>query len=80
MNQFAADTIVADGKKGRSGGKYVVLAGKAHSNTKPLRKNNVGFDSSIPGLSQLLDIPALHVTAGQHHPEIDHENKNDRYG
>lgn len=55
MNPFAEHVIRTD--TGRAGGKYVILVGQAHNNT------HAGKGGGIPGLSQLLEIPAVTVGA-----------------
>ncbi len=47
MNEYAANTIRGD--KGRSkGSKYVILAGRAHSNTQKYRPNTLGMTRRGP--------------------------------
>jgi hypothetical protein len=78
MNEYAANTIRGD--KGRSkGSKYVILAGRAHSNTQKYRPNTLGMTRGVPGLSQLLDVPAVHVEKGGKVPQWDPEDKWNRY-
>lgn len=50
MNTLAHDIIMNDGA--RAGGKFMVLVGSAHSNTHA---------GGIPGLSQMLNVPATKV-------------------
>jgi hypothetical protein len=78
MNEYAATTIRQDKERSKKS-KYVVLAGRAHSNTQPLRDNELGITGAVPGLSQLLDIPAVHVPKDGDRPLFDPEEKTDRY-
>lgn len=59
MNEFAKDEIARDAPR-RNASKWVALVGRAHSNTKSRRTgNNVGLNVPVPGLSQMLDVPAV---------------------
>jgi len=78
MNLVAAETINKTDKENRNGGKYIVLTGRAHSNTQKFRENNLGFKRGIPGLSQMLDVPAIYVPDGQHRPMLDTEAPSNR--
>jgi hypothetical protein len=58
MNQFAHETITADaGRRGQ--GKYVVFGGGAHSVVRAHRENDFGAQGRVPGLSEMLNIPAF---------------------
>ncbi len=61
MNLVAHDVIESDRAQGHMG-KYILLVGAAHAHThgkNPAQEIN----SAVPGLSQLLSIPAVKVTA-----------------
>jgi hypothetical protein len=77
MNQYAANTVRGD--KGRSkGSKYIILAGRAHSNTQEHRGNTLGMTDGVPGLSQLLGVPAVHTETGGAVPQFDPEHRKNR--
>lgn len=66
MNVFGEQQINADAPA-RLGGKYVILAGMAHNNTQPSANSSPhgGLNKGVPGFSQLLNIPAVTVNAGE---------------
>ncbi|HLM69101.1 MAG TPA: hypothetical protein VK358_16295, partial [Longimicrobium sp.] len=61
MNTHAESVVRGDA--GRGQGKYLMLVGHAHSTTRPGDEHSVkgGITGSVPGLSQMLGIPAVEV-------------------
>jgi hypothetical protein len=78
MNVFGENVVRADAQN-RNNGKYVMLAGRAH-NTTHARHNppNVGFQKGLPGFSQLLEIPAVHVDRLSGRLRLDKEKRRNR--
>lgn len=78
MNQFAMEQVQSD--RGRRGGKYVMLVGGAHNNTQPgnAYAQSLGINGSVPGLSQMLNIPAVKVDPATGQPRLDKENRGHR--
>jgi hypothetical protein len=76
MNHVAHEAITGDA--GRDGGKYAILTGAAHNNTQPPTTYGYrqGFERGAPGLSQLLDIPAVKINQGR--AVLDEEDKTNR--
>jgi hypothetical protein len=77
MNEYAFTTIRHDKERTKKS-KYVILAGRAHSNTQPHRANELGATAAVPGLSQLLNIPAVHMPKDGDRPLLDPEERKNR--
>lgn len=77
MNHVAHQVITGD--TGRGVGKYAILTGAAHNNTQPLTAygGQQGFLGGPPGLSQLLEIPAVTID-GHGMPVLDEEGRHNR--
>jgi hypothetical protein len=78
MNQFAMEQVQGDQRPGN--GKYLMLVGRHHSNTQ--RGNpyaqGLGINGSVPGLSQMLNIPAVTIDPRTGRPRLDKETRANR--